>query len=161
MDEAEPISPDIKLRVKYRRITTLLLVIAILFTAWSIAVVISVFTLNKDAHWAYFSPTEWIMINIGLVSFFLFVNIILFSRYRTKTGTLQPKAPRTRRLRKKKAEKEPAPEMLSGHEVFTLTLPMGAKGGIFSKTFIPIDDQRVLQLRYQMIPPTLLWPPEE
>jgi hypothetical protein len=34
---------------------------------------------------------------------------------------------------------------------------MDAKGGIFSKTYIIIDEDRVLNIRYQMIPPNDLW----
>ena len=158
MDEAMP--PDIndRLRIKYRRVAAVLLVFAIVFTVWTIVVIVSVFSMGASIRWAELSPTEWVAANIIVVAIFLFVNLILYGRYRIKVG-IQPGETRDKRRRLRK--EAPTPEMIKGHQVYTLTLPNGAKGGIFSKTFIPIDETRVLQLRYQMIPPTMLWPPKE
>ena len=161
MAEAESTGTDIRLRVKYRRITIFLLLIAILFTLWTAAIVLSVFTYQMDARWAVLTPTEWVIIDIALVAFFLLIDAAVYMRYRAKTRPLHPKPPKMKKPRKAKIEKPAAPPMIKGHEVYTVTLPMGAKGGIFSKTFVPIDDRRVLQLRYQMIPPTTLWPPKQ
>ncbi len=161
MDEAESTDADMRLRIKYRRVATLLLLIAILFTLWTLAAVLSVFSFQMDARWALLSPTEWVIIDTALVAFFLLIDLAIYSRYRAKTRPLHPKAPKVKKPRKTKIDKAPAPPTIKGHEVYTVTLPMGAKGGIFSKTFIPIDDNRVLQLRYQMIPPTTLWPSKQ
>jgi hypothetical protein len=59
------------------------------------------------------------------------------------------------RARKKK-EVTPA-QFIKGKRVHNFTIPTGAKGGIFSKTYIKIDDYSVLDLRYQITPPYELW----
>jgi len=161
MVEAEPEGINIRLRAKYRRITLLLLVVAILFTIWTLAVIFAVFSLQLAGRWTLISPTYWVLADITIVALFLVVDALIFSRYRAKTHPSRPKAARVKKARKAKAQKEPASQMMKGRAVYTVTLPIGAKGGIFSKTFVAIDDSRVLQLRYQMIPPTSLWPPQQ
>lgn len=162
MDEAEPEGRDSRLRRRYRRITVLLLIIAILFTAWTIAVVSAVFMLGIGGAWTVLTPTEWVIINIVVVVLFVFIDLFIFLRYRTTAQEVEPGVvSERRRFRRRKGQEAPAPApaTIHGHEVFTMTLPSGAKGGIFSKTFVEIDDHRVLQLRYQIIPSSLLWPP--
>jgi hypothetical protein len=162
MVEADLAAVDVRLRSRYRRIAVLLLVIAIIFTVWTIAVVLSIFMFGVSNGLTFLTPTEWVIANIIVVALFLAIDGLIFLRYRNKTRGLAPQAaPQARRWRRGRKEPVAAPEMIHGHEVFTVTLPLGAMGGIFSKTFVPIDDQRVLQLRFQMIPPTTLWPPQQ
>jgi hypothetical protein len=46
---------------------------------------------------------------------------------------------------------------IQGKQVHNYTVPLDAKGGIFSKTFILIDEDSILNVRYQMIPSDDLW----
>jgi preprotein translocase subunit YajC len=48
-------------------------------------------------------------------------------------------------------------ENVDGKKVIAFTNPEDAQGGIFSKTYIKIDDTYVLRLRELMIPPEDLW----
>jgi len=79
-----------------------------------------------------------------LVTFFIILELLAIFHYLlAKRG-------------KKKAE-APQPVSMKGKQVHIFTLPMGAKGGVYSKTFIKIDEINVLNLRYQIIPPNDLW----
>jgi len=162
MVEAEPAGVDGRLRSRYRRIAVLFLVIAIIFTVWTIVVVLSIFMLGVGNGLTFLTPTEWVIANIIVVAVFLVLDSLIYLRYRSKARGLEPQVAREpRRWRRGKKAPVAAPEMIHGSEVYTVTLPLGARGGIFSKTFVPIDDHRVLQLRFQMIPPASLWPPQQ
>jgi hypothetical protein len=161
MVDEEAIGIDARMRARYRRIAMVFLVIAIVFTVWTMVVVVSIFMLQVGGGWTILTPTEWVLANIVVVAVFLVLDALIYVRYRAKTRSMEPPAVKERRLWRGRKEKTPAPELIHGREVYTVTLPPGAQGGIFSKTFVPIDDNRVLQLRYQMIPPMSLWPSQQ
>ena len=48
-------------------------------------------------------------------------------------------------------------EFIHGKKVFVFTNPKNAEGGIFSRTYITIDNNSVLRLRELMVPPEELW----
>ena len=52
---------------------------------------------------------------------------------------------------------KPKQEFIDGKKVHVFTHPKGIEGGIFSKTYIEIDEKNVLRLRTPMIPPEKLW----
>ena len=61
-------------------------------------------------------------------------------------------------IKKKKIEKEKSkPIFYKGKRIHTYTLPIGSKGGLFSKTYVRIDEKNILNLRFQMISPNDLW----
>jgi len=51
-------------------------------------------------------------------------------------------------------------EYLDGKKVYEYTFPKNKKGGIFSKTYVQIDNNTLLRIRNQMIPSESLWPEE-
>jgi hypothetical protein len=53
----------------------------------------------------------------------------------------------------KKKKKRP----FEGKKIHVYTIPEGSKGGIYSKTYIKIDEENILNLRYQMIRPEEIW----
>ena len=64
--------------------------------------------------------------------------------------------------KKKRMEKgKIEPEYINGKRVHVLTFPHGKEGGIFSKTYIQIDEDNVLRLRTLLIPPDELWGKKE
>jgi len=48
-------------------------------------------------------------------------------------------------------------EYINGKKIHIYTSPKGTEGGIFSKTYIEIDEHNLLRLRTLMIPPGELW----
>jgi hypothetical protein len=59
--------------------------------------------------------------------------------------------------RKRIASEKPKSLYLRGKKLHVYTLPEGSKGGVFSKTYVKIDEENILTLRYQMIMPEELW----
>jgi hypothetical protein len=53
------------------------------------------------------------------------------------------------------------PDYRDGKPVFQFTYPIDAKGGIFSKTYLQIDDGFVLRIRSQMFTAEELWPSKD
>jgi len=92
--------------------------------------------------WSGLSITEWTYTGIFILIFFIALEIIFFIHYVSAT--------------KWKAEKEQS-RYFKGKRLHTYTLPIDSKGGIFSKTYIKIDEKNILNLRYQIIPPEELW----
>jgi hypothetical protein len=53
------------------------------------------------------------------------------------------------------------PDYIHGKRLYIYTNPSDSKGGIYSKTYIKIDENNVLRIRNLMIPPDELWNKKE
>ena len=49
-------------------------------------------------------------------------------------------------------------EYLDGKKVYEYTFPKNNRGGVYSKTYVKIDDSFLLRVRNQMISAEILWP---
>jgi hypothetical protein len=145
MTTEEPIWDEEKLKRRYLKASKLLFLFTILYSLWVALVITGAYFLQLENKWAVFTIGQWILSAIILISVVIAIEIFFLLH-----NTL---------LRKKKvqAEQPQQPVYLQGKQVNSYTIPQGAKGGIFSKTFIIIDETRVLNLRFQMIPPNDLW----
>ncbi len=52
-------------------------------------------------------------------------------------------------------------EMKEGKRVYDFTVPKDVKGGLFSKTYIALDEETVLRVRHQIVPSKTLWDKKE
>jgi hypothetical protein len=102
-----------------------------------------VYFLHLGNKWAILSMEQWILSAIALISVAIGLEVVLLIQY-----TLS---------KKKQLEPKKQKEYIQGKQLHSYTIPFDAKGGIFSKTYILIDEDRVLNLRYQMIPSNDLW----
>jgi len=145
MTTEEPIWDEEKLKRRYLKASKLLFLFTILYSLWVALVIMGAYFLQLENKWAVFTIGQWILSAIILISVVIAIEIFFLLH-----NTL---------LRKKQvqAEQPQQPVYLQGKQVNSYTIPQGAKGGIFSRTFIMIDETRVLNLRYQMIPPNDLW----
>ena len=98
--------------------------------------------------WALFSFSQWAI----LLSVVLFISIVLNLILYYKFDLFQNKL---------KILNMPKPEFIDGKRVHTLTFPQGSEGGIFSKTYIPLDGHNIIRVRIQMIKPHELWDKKE
>jgi len=119
--------------------------ITVLYCLWIAIVIIGVYFLKLGNKWAILTMDQWILSAIALISIAIGLEVVLLLHFLLSQRKLLPP--------KKKTQKE----YVQGKEVHSFTIPIDAKGGIFSKTYILIDENRVLNLRYQMIPPNDLW----
>lgn len=137
-----------KLKARYSTLSKVFLVIAILFILWIVIVVLGIYLLGLGYNWALLTLDNWIYVLCALIGFFVVLEIIFYLQYNV--------------ARKKRLEAEkPEPEFCKGKRLYVYTYPKGAEGGIYSKTYIKIDENSVLRLRALMVPPQDLWGKKE
>jgi hypothetical protein len=145
MTTEEPIWNEEKLKRRYLKASKLLFLFTVIYSLWVALVIMGVYFLLLENKWAVFTIEQWILSAIVLISVVIALEIIfLLHNILSRKKHLQP-------------EQSKKPMYIQGKQVHSYTIPADAKGGIFSKTFIMIDEARVLNLRYQMIPPNDLW----
>ena len=137
-----------KLKIKYFKITIIFFLLGVIFLLWTVIVITAVFFFDFEFGWAGLTIDQWIISSIVLFSTFLVLEIVFLLHYSSS--------------KKKQIEREkPKPLLYKGKRLHRYTVPTGSKGGIFSKTFVKIDDHNILYLRYQMISPNDLWGKKE
>jgi hypothetical protein len=146
MAASEPDRDEEKLKRRYLRISKLILLLAVIYALWIAIVIIGTFSLNLGISWAMFTVDQWVLSAIALFILFIILEFFLFLRLSLK-----------KRKKTIKEKTQTPTQFIKGKQVYTLTIPFEAKGGIFSKTYIKIDDRAVLNLRYQITAPMELW----
>lgn len=144
MATAEPPRDEEKLKRRYLKALKVFLLLAIIYTLWIAVLIIGIYFLKLGSKFAILTIDQWIYSAIALLSIIIVLDIIFLLRYVASR-------------KKQITQEKPQHVFLHGKQVHSYTLPVGAKGGIFSKTYIMIDETRVLNLRYQMIQPNILW----
>jgi hypothetical protein len=144
MTSDEPLWEEEKIERRYLRVSKFLFLFTVLYCLWIAVTIMGVYFLKLGNKWAAFTIEQWILSGILLISIVIGLEVVFLLFV-----TLSKK----RRLRP-----EPEKEIfIQGKKVLNYTIPMEAKGGIFSKTYVLIDDDSVLNIRYQMIPAQDLW----
>jgi hypothetical protein len=145
MVTTEPIWDEEKLKQRLLKASKFFLMFTMIYSLWIVLIIIGTYFLQLGNKWAALTVEQWILSAIALISVVIALEVILLLQYTLlRKKQLQP-------------EKQKQHVFLQGKHVHSYTLPIDAKGGIFSKTYILIDENRVLNLRYQMIPPNDLW----
>lgn len=132
-----------RIRKKYSRLSLVIFILGIIFILWAFIVFLGIYIWNYSNDWALISFENWIIVVSAIIVIFILIEIAFYSRF----SSLK---------RRKTLDKKPA-EFINGKKVLIYTHPKGIEGGIFSKTYIEIDERNVLRLRTLMIPPGELW----
>ena len=140
----EPPSSVDAVRRRYLTLTKLFLIITILFLLWVVVVGMGIWILELGPDWALLGLETWIFIWCGLIALFIVCELLFYALYTSK-ARMAPEEPPVEA------------EYLHGKRVYVFTFPPGVQGGIFSKTYITVDQQTVLRLRTLMIPPGTAW----
>ncbi|HEC81530.1 MAG TPA: hypothetical protein ENI42_03780 [Thermoplasmatales archaeon] len=139
--------------MKRRRITfsKILLVISIAYFIVLMLIILAIYYFGVGYTWV--QQLQLSLQNlalIGCIMYLLFIlfEILLYIDYRNQ---------------KKKVEelKKPKPLYYKGKRLLVYTHPKGTRGGIFSRTIIPVDSETFINLRYQMVKPEELWGEEK
>ena len=136
------------LGVIYPKLSKLFLITSILFIIWILFVAMGAFILEMGPNWALLNLENWITTWCVLTVIFIILEVVFYFQYTSKVD---------KKLELDKHE----PELLHDKRVYAYTYPTGAEGGIFSKTYISIDENSVLRLRGLMIPQQKLWDKKE
>ena len=129
-----------KTLINFRKISRLFIFLSIIFILWIIIVAAGIITNDMDPFWAYLSLENWALLASIIIFLFAIIEIIYYlyiSKYSDKIVEFL----------------EIEPEKLHGKNVFDITFPKDAKGGVFSKTYIQISKDDVVRIRNKMIPP--------
>ena len=127
----------------YLKLSKIILLIVAIYTIWIVFIIFSVYFIGLGNKWAGLTMDQWVVSSIVLFSCFVVLEILLFIHYLL--------------VKRKRIEGEkPKPAEFKGRKLHIFSLPLNSKGGIYSKTYIKIDDQNILNLRFQMIPPSEL-----
>ena len=148
--ETEKLKPVDTRKKRYQRWLKVFFIIAILYTVWVIVDIVGIYYYNMGYRWAYLTMEQWIMSGIILIAVLLIIELIFFVNSKTT------KAPKQKPLQPQKHEVIKSQEY-HGKKLYVFTYPRDVKGGIFSRTFIPLDDNTLLQVRTQMKPAEQLW----
>ena len=128
----------------------LFLIISIVLLMWIVIVLSGVSVLELDPDWAGLSLGSWLLVISILFGAFIIIDILMY---------LSPKL-FTKQNIQEFTTPDSSNEYLDGKKVYEYTFPNNEKGGIFSKTYVKIDDNSLLRIRNQMIPAESLWPEE-
>jgi len=136
------------LKVRYLRVSKILLILAVIYSLWIIFLMMSVYFLGFGNKWALLTMDQWIISGIILLGVFVGLNVIfILHHYMVKRRRIE--------------SEKPKPLSFKGKKLHIYTLPTNSKGGIYSKTFVKIDGDNILNFRIQMISPYELWGKKE
>lgn len=131
-----------KTRVKYLNFFKILLVLSLILSLIIILITIGVTAFGPN--WAIIGLDIWIYFLVVLLIFFTILELTLYYRYISLK-------------RKGNIKKQPQNQYINGRRVVVYTCPKGAIGGVFSKTYIPVDKKYILLLKNRIIPPSEIW----
>ena len=145
METAEQLEKDEKQKTKLLKASKIFFILTVLYSCWIAILILGTYFLQLGFNWAGLTIEQWILSAIILISIILAIEILLVLQFIIL------------KMKRQRPEKAKQKEYIQGRRVLRYTLPVDVKGGIFSKTYILIDEKWVLNLRYQMIPPGDLW----
>jgi len=131
------------LKIRYLKISKIILILAVVYALWITILIMSVYFLGIYKL-AFLTMDQWIISSIIILGVFVGLDIIfILHHYMVK--------------RKRIESEKPKPPYYKGKKLHMYTLPADSKGGIYSKTYVKIDGDNILNLRFQMIPPYEMW----
>jgi len=133
-----------KLVGKYSRFTKLFLIISILLILLIAVAFLGIAGFGYGYNWMFVSLEGWIIIASVLIAIFIVFELLFFSRFSALSNKIKELI-------------KPKPEFVDNKRIYAYTIPKGVEGGIFSKTYIEIDEHSILRLRTLIIPPEEVW----
>jgi len=131
------------LKIRYLKISKIILILAVIYSLWITFLIMSVYFLGIYKL-AFLTMDQWVISSVILLGVFVGLEIIfILHHYMVK--------------RKRIESEKPKPLYYKGKKLHMYTLPADSKGGIYSKTYVKIDGDNILNLRFQMIPPYEMW----
>jgi hypothetical protein len=137
---AQLLNYERKISARYKWFFKLFLIVTFLLVFLLIISAVGIIFLGLGTNWFLFNFEGWIFgvsIVIGLfviLEILFFLHFFFVRRQRIKLGT-------------------PKPEYIDGKKIIDITFPKGTDGGVYSKTYIEIDNNNILRLKNLMIPP--------
>ena len=131
---------ETKLSSRYFMLFRLFLIITILLIILVVIIAIGIIFLGLGYNWILLGFEGWIVALSLLIGLFIFLEFIFYLHYYFFR-------------KKRQIIEKPKEEYIDGKKVYSITFPKGLDGGVYSKTYIEIDNQSILRLKYLIIPP--------
>jgi len=119
---------------KYSIILISSIIITFIFLIWSSILCINIFIYGFDYNWAILSLEIWLYLLSFLILFMIIIDILLYY----KIIISRPK---------KNIYEITKPQYIDGKRIFEYTYPKNSSNGVYSKTYILIDENSILKLR--------------
>lgn len=135
------------MKKRRRLLSKILLLISMILIAFILILVFMIYYAKIGfifLHYLPISLSTLSIIFVIIIALFAVIEILLHLDFKVKK-------------RKLEATLKPKPVLYKGKKLYTFTYPEGARGGVFSKTIIDIDDQITINLRYQVLKPQDIW----
>jgi hypothetical protein len=144
----QKIAPSEKHRSFVVILPKLFLILAVVFSMWIVLVLSGQMFLEYSSTWAGLSLSFWLLLISVLFGAFIVIDIIIYAHPRLliPSDNLSVNQPMSSSV-----------EIKDGKHIYELTFPKNVKGGLFSKTYISIDEENVVRLRHQIISYEQLW----
>lgn len=119
------------------------LILTIIFIIWVVIVTSGIYLLELEHTWAGLTLSAWLYLISIILGVLIILNLIVFF-YPTFGKTAKK-----------------TPEIIEGKQVYEYTYPEGTEGGLFSKTYILIDENTVIRVRNLLVSADELWNKKE
>lgn len=133
-----------RVKDRYRLLTKFFLFLSMILIICVIVVFVGITSFGYGHNWAGVGLEGWLIAACVMFGLFIIFELFFYSHYSSVKDKI-------------KELETPKPEFVNGKRVYVYTDPKEKEGGIFSKTFVEIDENTLLRLRTLMIPPEDLW----
>ena len=148
MELKETVERKHKLEKRYIGVSKLFLLFGFIYFIWTVFIIISTYYLGFGNNWAALTMDEWILSSVAILSLLIIFELLfVVHHFKIKKDIVELGKPR--------------PTFFKGKRLHVYTIPEDSKGGIYGKTYIKLDENNVLSIRYQLIPPYDLWGKKE
>ena len=124
------------MRTNYHKIFEIIFVISVLFVVLIIGVIIGTIVFELEPSWAIFPIKSWIIAGIYSTGFFILLDFFFF--YHCLKGD-------------KCNYKKTKIEYSNGKKIYVYTNPKELSGGIFSKTYMQVEEDTYICVKSPMI----------
>lgn len=129
-----------KISARYKWFFKLFLIVTLLLVFLLIISAVGIVFLGLGTNWFLFNFEGWIFGVSLIIGLFVILEILFFLHFFLIRRNLLKLG-------------KPKPEYIDGKKIIDITFPKGTDGGVYSKTFIEIDNNNILRLKNLMIPP--------
>jgi len=135
----QPMDREEVFKFKAKKWTRIILIIALLYLIWMVIVFSTIFVLGFSYTWSILTFDTWIMIGIVLYSILITMELVIILYYFYLKREKKLKAP----IFEEVEEKE--------KNIITYTYPKDVEGGVFSSSYVDVDENTTLRLRTLLV----------
>lgn len=141
-------TPDIKALGKRRkRILKVLLMVSSAYMLFFLFMILTIYYLDIGydiTRLLQLSILQIVSLGCGMYLLFILIALMLHASY-------------LRGRRRIEESMRPKPVFYRGKRLYTFTYPPGARGGVYAKTLMDVDDRTAILLRYRIVGPEEIW----